>query len=121
MLGGEAIGELAPQFRELEELATAELVAEGLKGVAEYSLDVRYAGQGYELNVAWDGRSPRTSIEEFHELHRRRYGFCDRGKPVQIVNLRLRMTAAVSRTLPGRTRSGLETERGFGWGAEDFL
>ena len=43
MLGGEAIGELAPQFRELEELATAELVAEGLKGVAEYSLDVRYA------------------------------------------------------------------------------
>lgn len=94
MLGGEAIGELAPQFRELEELATAELVAEGLKGVAEYSLDVRYAGQGYELNVAWDGRSPRTSIEEFHELHRQRYGFCDRGKPVQIVNLRLRMTAA---------------------------
>ncbi len=31
MLGGEAIGELAPQFRELEELATAELVAEGLR------------------------------------------------------------------------------------------
>ncbi len=94
MLGGEAVGELAPHFAELEELATAEFAAEGLKGVAEYSLDVRYVGQGYELNVAWDGRSPGTSIEEFHELHRQRYGFCDRGKPVQIVNLRLRMTAA---------------------------
>ncbi len=94
MLGGEAVGELAPHFAELEELATAELAAEGLKGGAEYSLDMRYAGQGYELNVGWDGRSPVASIEEFHEAHRRKYGFCDRGKPVQIVNLRLRMTAA---------------------------
>ena len=102
MLGGDSIGELAPHFAELEELAAAEFAAEGLKGVAEYSLDVRYAGQGYELNVGWGGRSPGASIEEFHEAHRRRYGFCDRGKRVQIVNLRLRMTAAGETYTPAR-------------------
>src|ERR1039458_4253700 len=30
----------------------------------------------------------------FHELHRQRYGFADAARPVEIVNLRLRMIAA---------------------------
>lgn len=102
MLAGDAIGELGTQFGELKELAREEFAAEGLTGVAEYSLDLRYAGQGYELNVVWDSMSPGTSIREFHELHRRRYGFCDVEKPVQIVNLRLRMTAAAEPYAPVR-------------------
>jgi N-methylhydantoinase A len=128
MLGGEAVGELAPHFAELEELATAELAAEGLKGGAEYSLDMRYAGQGYELNVGWDGRSPVASIEEFHEAHRRKYGFCDRGKPVQIVNLRLRMTAAGEpytpvrhEVRPGDGRAAFCGERKLFFDGEFFL
>jgi N-methylhydantoinase A len=58
------------------------------------SLDMRYRRQGYELNVAYDARSPEASIEAFHRLHQQRYGFCDEGRPVEIVNLRLRMIAA---------------------------
>ena len=94
MLPGDLIHELEPLFAGLEENARAEFAAEGLAGAAEYSLDLRYAGQGYELNVAWDSMSPGISISKFHQSHRQRYGFSDPKKPVQIVNLRLRLTAA---------------------------
>ena len=66
----------------------------GLKGAAHRSLDLRYRRQGYELNVAFDGQAPAHSIEAFHQLHRQRYGFSDAERPVEIVNLRLRMVAA---------------------------
>ena len=52
------------------------------------------ARQGYELNVPYQKQSPAQSIAAFHQLHQQRYGFCDVSKPVEIVNLRLRMTAA---------------------------
>lgn len=93
MVTGEAIGDLEPFFAELEESARAEFAAEGLAGSGECSLDLRYAGQGYELNVAWNADSPARSIREFHRLHQQRYGFCEPDKSVQIVNLRLRMVA----------------------------
>jgi N-methylhydantoinase A len=32
-------------------------------------------------------------LAAFHRLHQKRYGFCDESKPVEVVNLRLRMTA----------------------------
>jgi N-methylhydantoinase A len=73
-----------------------------LDGIAAYSVDLRYRGQGYELNVAWDRGTPERSVEAFHALHEQRYGFCDRSKPVQIVNLRLRMTAPAEPYVPQR-------------------
>jgi N-methylhydantoinase A len=85
----------------------AEVRAE-LDGVAACSLDLRYRGQGYELNVPWDREAPQRSIEAFHCSHHQRYGFCDRSKPVQIVNLRLRMTqpAETYRPPPGEPVPG---------------
>ncbi|HUB17870.1 MAG TPA: hydantoinase/oxoprolinase family protein [Acidobacteriaceae bacterium] len=102
MLPGEAIGELSSMFAELETRARNEFAAEGLAGTAEYSLDLRYAGQGYELNVPWQETVAAKSIGTFHRLHQQRYGFCDEQKPTQIVNLRLRMTAAGERYAPSR-------------------
>ncbi len=102
MLAGEASGSLEAAFAELEERARAEFAAEGLAGTVEYSLDLRYAGQGYELNVPWTVTNPEESLAAFHALHRRRYGFSDAQKPVQIVNLRLRMTAAAEPYAPAR-------------------
>jgi N-methylhydantoinase A len=55
---------------------------------------VRYIRQGYELNVPFDAGAPTHAIEAFHRLHEQRYGFCDRQRPTEIVNLRLRMIAA---------------------------
>jgi len=118
MLPGAAIGELGPMFAELEEQAGAELAAEGLEGEAATSVDLRYAGQGYELNVPWTVTNPGESVEAFHRLHERRYGFCERGKPVQIVSVRLRLTAAAEpfeperhEIVPGAGTDALDGER----------
>src|SRR5438067_3267065 len=42
---------LESHFAELEQRAIKELAIDGLKGIIGRSLDLRYAGQGYELNV----------------------------------------------------------------------
>ena len=94
MLPGEAMGSVDEIFGELEKGGAAEFAAEGLNGVVERSLDLRYRGQGYELNVAYDPQEPERSARAFHELHRQRYGFADESRPVEIVNVRLRMIAA---------------------------
>jgi N-methylhydantoinase A len=93
MLPGEAIGSVDEIFGELSAEGSAEFAAEGLKGVVQRSVDLRYRGQGYELNVAYDPQEPERSMAAFHKLHRQRYGFADAARPVEIVNLRVRMIA----------------------------
>jgi N-methylhydantoinase A len=94
MLPGDAIDTLADSFAELERRGIADFAADGLQGSAQCTVDVRYRRQGYELNVPFDKHAPAQSIAAFHRLHQQRYGFCDVSKPVEIVNLRLRMIAA---------------------------
>ena len=103
MLPGSAIHDLESALSEMEMHGLAEFAAEGLQGAPQRSLDIRYRGQGYELNVAYDPQSPSLAIDDFHQLHRQRYGFCDPQKPVEIVNLRLRMTAAAPPYSPQET------------------
>jgi N-methylhydantoinase A len=93
MLPGDSIHGLSEIFQELGQRGVSEFRAEGLHGEAHFSLDVRYRGQGYELNVPYHAQSPADSIAAFHQLHLQRYGFCDPEKSVEIVNLRLRMEA----------------------------
>ena len=64
-----------------------------------FSLDLRYRGQGFEINVPihsfpLDG-DLSSIIEDFHRRHEERYGFSNRNSEVELVNLRLR---AVGRT-----------------------
>jgi N-methylhydantoinase A len=94
MLPGDAIDTLEDIFAELAQRGVTDFTAEGLQGAAHRTLDVRYRRQGYELNVPFDNQSPSQSIATFHRLHQQRYGFCDVSKPIEIVNLRLRMIAA---------------------------
>ncbi len=82
---------------ELEQQAREEAVSEALAPETdlqiERSLDLRYRGQGYELNVPLlDGLA--ESAAEFHRLHEQRYGFSDYARPIEIVNARLRMRGA---------------------------
>jgi N-methylhydantoinase A len=94
MLAGVAMESVGEIFSELEKQGAAEFAAEGLTGVAERSLDLRYRQQGYELNVRFDPQVPGQSMNAFHELHRQRYGFAAEARPIEIVNLRVRMIAA---------------------------
>jgi N-methylhydantoinase A len=94
MLPGDHIHNLDAIFAELEREGALEFAAEGLEGNAQRSLDLRYRRQGYELNVTFNSHEPAKSLAAFHALHQQRYGFADEARPVEIVNLRLRLTAA---------------------------
>jgi N-methylhydantoinase A len=77
-------------FVALEAQGHAEFVTDGLQGVAVRSVDLRYAGQGYELNVEYEP----AMAAAFHALHQRRYGFADEDRRLEIVNVRVRLVAA---------------------------
>ena len=118
MLPDERIDELEPIFAELEARGLEEFATEGLEGTAHRSIDIRYRRQGYELNLAYDPNLPEQSIAAFHQLHQQRYGFSDPEKPVEIVNLRLRMTSAgepytphQKELIPGDGSAALYAER----------
>jgi N-methylhydantoinase A len=81
------------RFSELQAAAKGEMDAEGMRALATRSVDLRYAGQAYEIAVDW---SPQF-LDEFHRKHAARYGYSDANRPVEIVNMRVRM---VSTTVP---------------------
>jgi N-methylhydantoinase A len=76
-------------FADMERVARDDFAGEGLEGVSQRTCDLRYRGQGYELNVPFGP----AMAGEFHELHRRRYGFASETRAVEIVNIRVRMAA----------------------------
>ncbi|MFZ0804782.1 MAG: hydantoinase/oxoprolinase family protein [Candidatus Sulfotelmatobacter sp.] len=80
---------LQPKFEELVQHGLRELQSEGLAGEATCSADLRYVGQGYELNVPYDSEM----LSSFHRTHQRRYGYADEARMVEVVNIRVRITA----------------------------
>ncbi len=84
---------LEQHFAALEEGGRRLAQEEGLNPAAIRTADLRYAGEGYELTVNWSS----DFVERFPEEHERRYGYADRQRPVEIVNLRVRMTAAAEK------------------------
>ncbi|HKM85099.1 MAG TPA: hydantoinase/oxoprolinase family protein [Terriglobales bacterium] len=79
---------LQKEFRRLETAAQKEFRAERWRGALHYerSLDLRYRGQGYELNVP----ATENVTARFHEEHQRRYGYHHAGREIELVTLRLR-------------------------------
>jgi len=57
------------------------------------SLDLRYAGQSYTLNLAWEGVA--ATIAAFHDEHQARYGH-RLELPVELVNLRVQVRGPAS-------------------------
>jgi N-methylhydantoinase A len=76
-------------FEEMEAVGVEDFKGDGLDGISYRSVDLRYRGQGYELNVPY---GPGMA-EQFHSLHQRRYGFASDSRPIEVVNLRVRMVA----------------------------
>ena len=52
------------------------------------SLDMRYRGQSFELNIPYGDHY----LDEFHKSHDKNYGYSHPGADVEIVNIRLRAT-----------------------------
>ena len=81
--------EIKVLFEPLDESGIKDLMAEGIerdKIVLERYLDMRYVGQSYEIVVPFK----ENYIEQFHKLHERNYGYADKSKKVEIVNIRVR-------------------------------
>jgi N-methylhydantoinase A len=81
---------LEQHFAELEAKGAAEFNNEGLSGISIRSADLRYAGQGYEINVP----AGPGMLTMFHDAHRKRYGHADEDRRVDMVNVRVRMVSA---------------------------
>jgi N-methylhydantoinase A len=83
--------DLEKRFVILERASRAELLHEGFPAElarAERRLDLRYAGQSYELSVPF-----RKHFRElFRQQHEKAYGYAHPGRPLEIVNVRLRLT-----------------------------
>ena len=99
---------LEEEFHGMEGLARAELEREGLPAdrmSARRFLDVRYVGQSFELTVDYPtSRASRSSeglgraiSDSFYRAHLQRFGYADRGEPVEIVNLRLKLDLAMDK------------------------
>jgi N-methylhydantoinase A len=80
--------QLDPVFAELKRSIASELKKEDWQGraVFEPSCDIRYRGQGYELNLPYSS----DVLKRFHAEHKRRYGYSSPERDLEIVTLRMR-------------------------------
>ncbi len=81
---------LAREFSTLGKSAARDFRGEAWQGSPSCarSVDLRYRGQGYELNIPFT----KHLQKDFEEEHRRRYGYIHPKREVELVTLRLRAT-----------------------------
>jgi len=91
---------LHTSFAEMERVAVQEFRQEGWKVRPTFkrSVDMRYRGQGYELNLP---DSPRI-VSHFHQEHNRRYGYSHPEREIELVTIRLRASLPSTVRLPPR-------------------
>jgi N-methylhydantoinase A len=94
---------LNEHYRRLEKRGIEDLRKEEVsedKIIVNRSMDLRYVGQSYELTVSVpNGFISSETINEierrFHKVHEEKYGYCVKGEPIEIVNLRLAVIGLV--------------------------
>jgi N-methylhydantoinase A len=106
------VQQLNREFSALQRNATEDFRHEAWQGRPQYNrtVDIRYRGQGYELNIPLT----KNLLRDFEREHHRRYGYIHPSREVELVTLRLRAilrattthvgTAALGR--PGRAKLG---------------
>ena len=82
------LSQLESEFRKLSQSAKRDFTSEHWTGAIheQRAIDVRYRGQGYELNIPFS----RRLLADFHEAHAQRYGYSHPDREVELVTLRLR-------------------------------
>jgi N-methylhydantoinase A len=90
-LSGEVpLDRIRKELAALRRNAEKDFGAENWRGRIRYasSVDLRYRGQAYELNIPCS----RGLIEAFQREHQRRYGYSYYGRELELVTIRLRAT-----------------------------
>lgn len=89
--GDKVMSAIGASFEPLLTRGKSDLVSEGFREAdTDFfpSLDMRYRGQSYELNIPFH----EEFLDAFHQHHERQYGYALRDAEVEIVNIRLRAT-----------------------------
>ncbi|WNJ90200.1 hydantoinase/oxoprolinase family protein [Bosea sp. 685] len=106
--------ELAPSLSDKAERliveAQALLAEDGVAPEAqrfEWAVDLRYAGQAFDLRVALDGADFSAvgiakATAAFHDLHRQRFSYDEPQVAVEIVALRLKAVGGLAKPVPAR-------------------
>jgi N-methylhydantoinase A len=91
---------LRKEFSNLRSQAANDCRSEGWQGPIRHrlSVDVRYRGQGYELNLPYT----EELITAFRREHERRYGYSYPAREIELVTLRLRATVKSPRANFGK-------------------
>ena len=84
---------------------TARLAADGIAPAARrlnFSADLRYRGQAFELTIPWAIHTPDADalarlVEDFHAAHRQRFSYSNRDDQVEMVTLRLAAIGVLER------------------------
>src|SRR5271165_1607760 len=81
---------LTQEFAALQKQAAKDFQQEAWQGRVHHraSVDLRYRGQGYELNLPFT----KNLLADFQQEHQRRYGYSHPTREVELVTLRLRAT-----------------------------
>lgn len=89
--------ELVAEFEKLEQHGIEQLSQEGLAPasmITRRSADMRYCGQSYTLNIAWE--STEKALDAFQQLHGKRYGY-SHNTGVELVNVRVNVSVPAKR------------------------
>jgi N-methylhydantoinase A/oxoprolinase/acetone carboxylase beta subunit len=96
-------------FRELEAASLRDMASDGFTAkdvVLVRSLDCRYLGQSYEIDVPF--RRARTAggafLKAFHDRHEKLYSYRHDRRPVEIVNLRVKAVAVTPKVTLAKER-----------------
>jgi N-methylhydantoinase A len=108
--------------RDLDQLftdATTWLDREGVPEsdrTIEVALDLRYRGQAYEfpirVKLPLEEAGWREAAAQFHDEHKRRYGYDQRSVPVEVVTLRVTATGILPKPALERRELGPADARG---------
>jgi N-methylhydantoinase A len=81
---------LRSEFSALQRRATKSFREESWQQSPKFhrSVDLRYRGQGYELNIPLT----KNLLHDFEQEHRLRYGYTHPGRDIELVTLRIRAT-----------------------------
>ena len=96
LLKDQHAAQLAERFQALVVQGRSELLDEGIDVDAittEFSLDLRYFGQSYTLNIPFHGL--KQAAADFNRLHQQRFGHM-LDSDVELVNLRVALSASGS-------------------------
>jgi N-methylhydantoinase A len=100
------------EFAMLQRQGARDFKKETWQGSVSYqrSVDIRYRGQGYELNLPFT----RNLLADFHEEHKRRYGYAHYAREVEFVTLRLRAILSSNTALVGTAAPSASSGQALG-------